>query len=105
MSSTHPAAVLSLKIVAVFGEEIVAGTAVARAGRHSATELRAQSFEVISARSAADAMSVVAADPLMGCLMVDVDLDTDDGAARVRRAPCGRYAGSAFRHAILAAMP
>ena len=47
MSITHPAAILPLKVVAVYGEEIVAGTAVARAGRALGDELRARSFEVI----------------------------------------------------------
>src|SRR5882672_4278573 len=86
MSTTHVAAILPLTVVAVFGEEIVAGTAVARAGRALVDELHARSVEVILARSAADGISVVAADPLIGCLMVDIDLDQEDGAARVLRA-------------------
>src|SRR5882672_10308911 len=86
MSTTHVAAILPLTVVAVFGEEIVAGTAVARAGRALVDELHARSVEVILARSAADGISVVAADPLIGCLMVDIDLDQEDGSARVLRA-------------------
>ncbi len=90
MPRTHPAAILPLKVVVVYGEEIVAGTAVARAARALGDELRARGLEVILAQSAADGTSVVGADPLVGCLMVDVDLDQDDGAARVLRAFRGR---------------
>lgn len=92
MPTTHPAAILPLKVVVVHGEEIVAGTAVARAGRALGDELRSRNFEVIVAHSASDGMSVVAADPLIGCLMVDVDLDQEDGAACVLRAFRGRNA-------------
>jgi hypothetical protein len=42
MSRTHPAATLPLKVVAAYGEEIVTGTAVARAARALGDELRAR---------------------------------------------------------------
>ena len=90
MSRTHPAATLPLKVVAAYGEEIVTGTAVARAARALGDELRARGFEVVVARIADDGISVVASDPLIGSLMVDVDLDNEDGAARVLRAFRGR---------------
>ena len=49
MSRTHPAATLPLKVVAAYGEEIVTGTAVARAARALGDELRARGFEVVAA--------------------------------------------------------
>ena len=49
-------------------------------------KLRARGFEVITARSVADGVSAIMADPLIGCVMVDVDLDKSGGAEDVLRA-------------------
>ena len=53
-------------------------------------KLRARGYEVILARSAADAVAAIQSDPLTGCVIVDADLDRlrrrRDRIARVSRA-------------------
>jgi arginine/lysine/ornithine decarboxylase len=71
-----------LNVLVVYGD-IAEGTTLARSGRALVDKLRERGFEVISARSAADGVAAIQSDPLIGCVLVDVDLDESDGAASV----------------------
>ena len=91
MSTTHPAAIVPLKVVAVYGGESVAGDTARgsrgpRPGRKAArTGLRGDPRR--ARRRTRVARSV--ADPLIGCLIVDADLDQSRTA---RRVSCARFA-------------
>ena len=81
-----PATLMSpLSILTVYGD-ITAGTTLGRSAVAVGEKLRARGFEVITARSVADGVSAIMADPLIGCVMVDVDLDKSGGAEDVLRA-------------------
>jgi arginine decarboxylase len=81
----HASVMSPLSILAVYGD-IIAETTLGRAAVAVGDKLRARGFEVVTARSAADGVSAILADPLIGCVMVDVDLDNSDGAEDVLRA-------------------
>jgi len=79
------AALSPLSILVVYGD-IGVGTTLARSGTALIEQLKARGFEVVGARSAADAVAAIHADPLTGCVLVDAGLDDSDGAERVLRA-------------------
>ena len=74
-----------LGVLVVYGD-IAAGTTMARAGLALIAELRTRGLDVISARSATDGAAAIRADPLLGCIIVDADLDGTGGAEQVLRA-------------------
>src|SRR5688572_11929608 len=77
------AAVRSLLNVLVVYGDIATGTTMARSGLALIEELRTRGFDVVAARTAADAAAAIRADPLIGCVIVDADLDAQDGAKKV----------------------
>ncbi len=81
---THPGVQSPLSILVVYGD-IAAGTTLARSGTDIGDRLRGRGFEVIVARSAADGAAAIRSDPLIGCVIVDADLDASAGAERVLR--------------------
>ena len=83
MAHTAPASPLNVLIV--YGD-IAEGTTLERSGRALVDKLRERGFAVISARSAADGVAAIQSDPLIACVLVDVDLDESDGAASVLQA-------------------
>jgi arginine decarboxylase len=92
----HATLTSPLNILAVYGD-ITAETTSGRSAVAVGDKLRARGFEVITARSAADGVSAILADPLIGCVMVDVGLDKSGGAEEVLRAFRARnYRAPAF---------
>jgi arginine decarboxylase len=81
---TIPTAHSPLSILVVYGD-IAPGTTLARSGKALIEKLQANGFEVTLARSAADGAAAIRADPLLGCVLVDVDLDNTVGAEQVLR--------------------
>jgi arginine decarboxylase len=81
----HATLMSPLSILAVYGD-ITSETTLGRSAVAVGDKLRAFGFEVITARSAPDGVSAILADPLIGCVMVDVDLDKSGGAEAVLRA-------------------
>ena len=81
----HNAPISPLSVLVVYGD-IAAGTTLARSGAAMIEKLRARGYEVILARSAADAVAAIQSDPLTGCVIVDADLDHSEGAETVLRA-------------------
>jgi arginine decarboxylase len=79
-----PTAHSPLSILVVYGD-IAPGTTLARSGKALIEKLQANGFEVTLARSAADGAAAIRADPLLGCVLVDVDLDNTVGAEQVLR--------------------
>ena len=79
-----PTAHSPLSILVVYGD-IAPGTTLARSGKALIEKLQANVFEVTLARSAADGAAAIRADPLLGCVLVDVDLDNSVGAEQVLR--------------------
>jgi hypothetical protein len=61
----HASVMSPLSILAVYGD-ITAETTLGRAAVAVGDKLRARGFEVITARSAADGVSAILADPLIG---------------------------------------
>ena len=74
-----------LSVLLVYGD-IEARTTLGRSGAALIEKLRSSGLEVITARSAADGVAAIASDPLIGCAIVDVDLDRSGGADAVLRA-------------------
>jgi hypothetical protein len=74
-----------LSILAVYGD-ITAETTLGRSAVAVGDKLRERGFELVTARSAADGVSAILADPLISCVMVDFDLDKSGGAEDVLRA-------------------
>ena len=81
----HAALMSPLSILAVFGD-LQVGTTVQRSGLALVERLRERGFEVVPARSAADGVSAIRSDPLIGAVIVDADLDQSGGAETVLRA-------------------
>ncbi|HZF15848.1 MAG TPA: Orn/Lys/Arg decarboxylase N-terminal domain-containing protein [Steroidobacteraceae bacterium] len=82
---TNPTAHSQLNILVVYGD-IAPGTTLARSGKALIEELQANGFEVTLARSATDGAAAIRSDPLLGCVLVDADLDKTVGAEQVLRA-------------------
>ena len=78
----HTALMSPSSILAVYGD-ITAETTLGRSAAAVGDKLRERGFELITARSAADGVSAILADPLIGCVTVDVDLDKCGGAEDV----------------------
>ena len=68
----HATLVAPLSILVVYGD-IVRETTVGRSAIAVGDKLRALGFEVITARSAVYGVSAILADPLIGCVIIDVD--------------------------------
>ncbi|WP_139110570.1 Orn/Lys/Arg decarboxylase N-terminal domain-containing protein [Pseudomonas syringae] len=60
-------------------EDLTALTAAGRAVREMAEVLEQRQVEVILAQSALDAIAIINADPMVQCVLLDWDLDLDDG--------------------------
>jgi arginine/lysine/ornithine decarboxylase len=78
-----------LSILFVFGE-IERATTLQRAGLEVVARLRERGFTVLAARSASDGIAAIRADPLIGAVLVDSELDDSGGAAAVLSAFRGR---------------
>ena len=63
-----------LKILVIY-DEAESRTAVGRASRALCTHLEERGYRVVVAESTADGMAVITSDPLIGCLLLDWDLD------------------------------
>ena len=74
-----------LTILVVYGD-VPAGSTVERAGLALVEKLRSHGFEVVTARSAADGVAAIQADPLIGSVLVGADVDSPGGAEQVLRA-------------------
>ncbi|WP_426110586.1 Orn/Lys/Arg decarboxylase N-terminal domain-containing protein [Pseudomonas sp. DSP3-2-2] len=60
-------------------EDLTALTAAGRAVREMAEVLEQRQVEVLQAQSALDAVAIINADPMVQCVLLDWDLDLDDG--------------------------
>ncbi|HEU5136225.1 MAG TPA: Orn/Lys/Arg decarboxylase N-terminal domain-containing protein [Steroidobacteraceae bacterium] len=74
-----------LSILVVYGN-VAQGSTVGRAGAALVDKLHAHRFEVVTARSAADGIAAIHADPLIGSVLVGADVDAPGGAEQVLRA-------------------
>ncbi|MDQ6436570.1 Orn/Lys/Arg decarboxylase N-terminal domain-containing protein [Mesorhizobium sp. LHD-90] len=74
-----------LSILLAYGD-IPSETTLARSGIALIEQLQARGFEVVRARSADDGESAIRADPLIGAVIVDADIDPSGGAETVLRA-------------------
>ena len=63
-----------LKILVIY-DETESRTAVGRASRALCTHLEERGYQVVVAESTADGTAVIVSDPLIGCLLLDWDLD------------------------------
>jgi arginine decarboxylase len=74
-----------LSILVVYGN-VAEGTTIERAGAALVDKLRSHHFEVVTARSAADGVAAIQADPLIGSVLVGAEVDAPGGAEQVLRA-------------------
>ncbi len=78
----HDVRLSPLSILAVYAH-IEPGTTLGRSGVALRENLQGRGFAVVTAQSAADGISAIQADPLIGCVIVDADIDKSDGARAV----------------------